>query len=267
MPGGQKLRGSASRTHVPFGRDQPCRTHRRAYLTSVNHRVMDVVAVDTEHRIKALRPNHFDACPDALLPAPRRQRRGRGHDRRPRLPSSRNRLSRKDIAHKAGGALAHFAQPDASWADRILEPEDQERQAHGAPIPQLRQLPAPPTSQPRPNPEQSPDITDPNPPSQLGGVEPEIPNPRRGLPDRIRATRDRIRTGGVIASVPTFNAETSLYRESGQYRQTTDHRQSAIVPAASCTATATASLRAEPSITVTAIISARCRRFLNPTRT
>ncbi len=155
----------------------------------------------------------------------------------------------------------------ASWADRILEPEDQERQAHGAPIPQLRQLPAPPASQPRPSPEQSPDITDPDPPSQFGGVEPEIPNPRRGLPDRIRATRDRIRTGGVIASVPTFNAETSLYRESGQYRQTTDHRQSAIVPAASCTATATASLRAEPSITVTAIISARCRRFLNPTRT
>ena len=162
---------------------------------------------------------------------------------------------------------AHFAQPDASWADRILEPEDHERQAHGGPIPQLRQLPAPPTSQPRPNPEQSPDITDPNPPSQLGGVEPEIPNPRRRLPDRIRATRDRIRTGGVIASVPTFNAETSLYRESGQYRQTTDHRQSVIVPAASCTATATASLRAEYSITVTAIISARCRRFLNPTRT
>src|SRR6478735_12267629 len=83
----------------------------------------------------------------------------------------------------------------ASWADRILEPEDQQRQAHGAPIPQLRQLPAPPASQPRPSPEQSPDITDPNPPSQLGGVEPEIPNPRRRLPDRIRATRDRIRTG------------------------------------------------------------------------
>ncbi len=189
---------------------------------------------------------------------------GGGHDRRPRLPSSRNRLSRKDIAHKVGGAAT--SPNHASWADRILEPEDQERQAHGAPIPQLRQLPAPPASQPRPSPEQSPDITDPNPPSQLGGVEPEIPNPRRGLPDRIRATRDRIRTGGVIASVPTFNAETSLYRESGQYRQTTDHRQSATVPAA-CTATATASLRAEPSITVTAIISARCRRFLNPTRT
>ena len=100
--------------------------------------------------------------------------------------------------------LAHFAQPDASWTDRILEPEDQERQAHGAPIPQLRQLPAPPTSQPRPNPEQSPDITDPNPPSQLGGVEPEIPNPRRGLPDRIRATRDRIRTGGVIRERADF---------------------------------------------------------------
>ena len=149
--------------------------------------------------------------------------------------------------------LAHFAQPDASWADRILEPEDHERQAHGGPIPQLPQLPAPPTSQPRPNPEQSPDIT--------------VRNPRHGLPDRISATRDRIRTGGVIASVPTFNAETSLYRESGQYRQTTDHRQSVIVPAASCTATATASLRAEYSITVTAIISARCRRFLNPTRT
>jgi len=93
---------------------------------------------------------------------------------------------------------AHFAQPDASWADRILEPEDHERQAHGGPIPQLRQLPAPPTSQPRPNPEQSPDIT--------------VRNPRHGLPDRISATRDRIRTGGVIASVPTFSAETSLYR-------------------------------------------------------
>jgi hypothetical protein len=77
--------------------------------------------------------------------------------------------------------LAHFAQPDASWADRILEPDDQERQAHGGPIPQLRQLPAPPTSQPRPNPEQSPDIT--------------VRNPRHGLPVRISATRDRIRTG------------------------------------------------------------------------
>ena len=148
--------------------------------------------------------------------------------------------------------LAHFAQPDASWADRILEPEDQGRQAHGGPIPQLRQLPAPPTSQPRPNPEQSPDIT--------------VRNPRHGLPDRISATRDRIRTGGVIASVPTFSAETPLHRES-RHRQMTDHRQSATVPAASCTATATASLRAEPSITVTAIITARCRRFLNPTRT
>jgi hypothetical protein len=148
--------------------------------------------------------------------------------------------------------LAHFAQPDASWADRILEPEDHERQAHGGPIPQFRQLPAP-TSQPRPNPEQSPDIT--------------VRNPRHGLPARISATRDRIRTGGVIASVPTFSAETSFYRESRQYRQSTDHRQSANVPAASCTATATASLRAEPSITVTAIITARCRCFLNPTRT
>ncbi len=76
-----------------------------------------------------------------------------------------------------------------------------------------------------------------------------------------------IHTGGVIASVPTLNAETSLCRESGQYRQTTDHCQSATVPAASCTATATASLRAEPSITVTAIITARCRCFsIRPAR-
>src|SRR6476469_3714443 len=58
------------------------------------------------------------------------------------------------------------------WADRSVEPEDQEHQAHRARIPQLRQLPAPPPSQPRPNPAQSSDITDPNPPSQLGGVEP-----------------------------------------------------------------------------------------------
>src|SRR6476469_2589005 len=66
------------------------------------------------------------------------------------------------------------------WADRSVEPEDQEHQAHRARIPQLRQLPAPPPSQPRPNPEQSSDITDPNPPSQLGGVEPE------NLPSRYK---------------------------------------------------------------------------------
>src|SRR6476469_1562066 len=64
------------------------------------------------------------------------------------------------------------------WADRSVEPEDQEHQAHRARIPQLRQLPAPPPSQPRPNPEQSSDITDPNPPSQLGGVEPPNPPPK-----------------------------------------------------------------------------------------
>jgi len=37
---------------------------------------MNVVPVEPEHQIKVLRPNHFDACPDAVLPAPRRQRHG-----------------------------------------------------------------------------------------------------------------------------------------------------------------------------------------------
>src|SRR6185295_13226426 len=98
---------------------------------------------------------------------------GSSHHRRPRLPSSRNRPPGKNIAHMAGG-VPRALRPHRrlEWADRSVEPEDQEHQAHRARIPQLRQLPAPPPSQPRPNPEQSSDITDPNPPSQLGGVEP-----------------------------------------------------------------------------------------------
>jgi len=43
---------------------------------------MNVVPVEPEHQIKVLRPNHFDACPDAVLPAPRREQHGAGHDRR-----------------------------------------------------------------------------------------------------------------------------------------------------------------------------------------
>src|SRR6476469_3915419 len=108
-------------------------------------------------------------------PCPSTPNIGSSHHRRPRLPSSRNRPPGKNIAHMAGG-VPRALRPHRrlQWADRSVEPEDQEHQAHRARIPQLRQLPAPPPSQPRPNPEQSSDITDPNPPSQLGGVEPVI---------------------------------------------------------------------------------------------
>jgi hypothetical protein len=59
-------------------------------------------------------------------------------------------------------------------ADRKPQPQDQEYQAEGPRISQLRQLSATPTTQPRTNPQRSLDITDPNPPSQVRGVEPEI---------------------------------------------------------------------------------------------
>src|SRR6476661_7094007 len=98
---------------------------------------------------------------------------GCGPDWSPATGAGRSPPPGKNIAHMAGG-VPRALRPHRrlQWADRSVEPEDQEHQAHRARIPQLRQLPAPPPSQPRPNPEQSSDITDPNPPSQLGGVEP-----------------------------------------------------------------------------------------------
>jgi Transposase len=150
---------------------------------------MDVVVVDTQHRIKVLRPNHFDACPDALLPAPRGQRGAVMTARDGPVPE----IACLGMTLRIWQAklLAHFAYTDASnGPTESLDLKIKIAKHTAARIPQLRQLPALPTSQPRPNPGESPDITDPSPQSQLGGVGPEIPN-MRGLPDRIPATRDR----------------------------------------------------------------------------
>ncbi len=106
----------------------PRRPALRAGLGSAAGRTRRWRPVRGGHRRLDHRPG-----PDALLPAPRRQRRGSGHHRRPRLPSSRNRPSRKDIAHMAGG-VPRALRPHRRLqrADRILEPEDQEHQAHQA---------------------------------------------------------------------------------------------------------------------------------------
>src|SRR6476660_583928 len=190
----------------------PCRPALRAGLGSAASRTRRRRPVRAGHRRLDHRPG-----PDALLPAPRRQRRGSSHHRRPRLPSSRNRPPGKNIAHMAGG-VPRALRPHRrlQWADRSVEPEDQEHQAHRARIPQLRQLPAPPPSQPRPNPEQSSDITDPNPPSQLGGVEPlyfgmwfKLNGQSSALGNRFkRAMNDAFDdfVGGILHRVPSTRA-------------------------------------------------------------
>jgi len=117
--------------------------------------------------------------PDALLPAPRRQRRGSSHHRRPRLAQfPENRPPEEEHCTHGGAEFLSATSPHnrdvlPMGRPKRLKPEDQEHQAHRAPrIPQLRQLPAPPPSQPRPNPEQSSGHHGfRNPPSQLGGVE------------------------------------------------------------------------------------------------
>src|SRR5262249_34399798 len=98
--------------------------------------------------------------------------------------------------------------------------EDQKHQ-RGTRIPHLRQPMAPPIL----NHGRIQKIT------RHHGSEPAIPaswrgtrNPRRVVGFRIefRLLGPGIHTGGMIASVPSLSAETSLYRESGQYRQTTE---------------------------------------------
>jgi hypothetical protein len=128
---------------------------------------MNVVAVEAEHRIKVLRPNHFDACPDAVLPAPRLQRRG-----------------------AVMTAARDCPVPEIACLGITLRTWQAELLAHCARIPQLRRYRLRLLLNDGGNPERSPDSTDPSPHSQLDGVGPEIPN-RHGLPDRIPATRDR----------------------------------------------------------------------------
>jgi hypothetical protein len=99
------------------------------------------VTADTQHRIKVLRLKHFDACPDAQPPAPRRQQRGSGHDS-PRLPSSRNRLSGKDIKHTAE-RLAHFAYRRFHEQTESLTVKVKITK-RGKTIPHNRQTPVPP---------------------------------------------------------------------------------------------------------------------------
>jgi hypothetical protein len=145
---------------------------------------MNVVAVEAEHRIKGLRPSHFDAHPDAQPPVLEIDCLGRTlHTSRAAAP----RALRADSATSATTGSAYFSTTAESTT-----------------------------------------ITGHH------GSEPALPawwrrirNPCRVVGFRIefRLLGAGIHTGGVIASVPSLSAETSLYRESGQCWQPRSDRR------------------------------------------
>ena len=192
---------------------------------------------------------------------------GGGHDRRPRLPSSRNRLSRKDIAHKVGGAPLRPTTPPGpteSLNPKINNAKRMARRFRNFGNYRLRLLLNHGRVQ---NNHQTSRIRTRRP--SLVASSPKSRNPRRGLPDRIRATRARIRYRRGDHERADFQCRDIALQGIGTVPSNHGPPSSQrSLPAQPCTATARPHpLRAEPSITVTAIISARCRRFLNPTRT